>query len=242
MEADAPTASTAASPWHRRPRDAATLVIVDRTPPAPRVLMGRRRPEQVFLPNTFVFPGGRVEPADRLVARSHALATNEVEKLKLEMRGRRSDARASALALAAVRETYEETGFVVGIAHTGDPASGASAWDAFHAEGFQPRLERLSFFARAITPPGRPRRYDTRFFIVDAREIAHRVERTDGELLDIDWYTLDRARNLKLPSITKLVIEDVAQFLDRQADMQGSLPVPFYYHRHGRQQRALLCR
>ncbi len=226
----------------RRPRDAATLVIVDRTSSAPRILMGRRRPEQVFLPNTFVFPGGRVEAADRAAARCHTLSPADLEALKIEMRGRRSDTRAAALALAAVRETYEETGFILGAAHTTSPPPLAPAWDAFHAEGYQPRLDKLTFFARAVTPPGRPRRYDTRFFIVDAGEICHRVGRTDGELLDIDWYALDRARTLKLPSITKLVIEDVAQFLDRERDMQTTSGVPFYYHRYGRQERALLRR
>lgn len=204
--------------------------------------MGRRRPEQVFLPNTFVFPGGRVEPADRAAARRHALSAADLEALKVEMRGRRSDTRAAALALAAVRETYEETGIIVGAAHATAPPPLASAWDAFHAEGYQPCLDKLTFFARAITPPGRPRRYDTRFFIVDADEVCHRVERTDGELLDIDWYPLDRARALKLPSITRLVIEDVAQFIDRQGDNEGPCDVPFYYHRHGRQERAVLRR
>lgn len=226
----------------RRPRDAATLVVIDRTSPAPRVLMGRRRPDQVFLPDTFVFPGGRVEASDRTFARRHALDPADVACLKLDMRGRSSDGRASALALAAVRETYEETGIIVGEARTDTAQHKATGWSAFLAEGYQPRLDKLTFFARAITPPGRPRRYDTRFFVVDATEIAHRVAATDGELLDIDWYTLDRARSLKLPSITKLVIEDVAALMDRQPGAKDPLTVPFYYHRYGRLERALLRR
>ena len=46
------------------PRDAATLVLVDHTADAPRVLMGRRHPDMAFLANKFVFPGGRVDDAD----------------------------------------------------------------------------------------------------------------------------------------------------------------------------------
>jgi len=132
----------------RRPRDAATLVIVDRTDAAPRVLMGRRRPDQVFLPDTFVFPGGRVEPVDRALARSYALAPSASEHVKLAMRGRPSDTRASALALAAIRETYEETGVIVGEAHPHGGGADQGAWTGFLAQGYRPRLDSLAFFAR----------------------------------------------------------------------------------------------
>lgn len=226
----------------RRPRDAATLVIVDSTSPAPRILMGRRRPEQVFLPNTFVFPGGRVEAADRTIARQHALSRTDAECLKIAMRGRPSDTRAAALALAAVRETYEETGIIVGETRRDDLREQPGGWQAFLAEGFQPRLERLAFFARAITPPGRPRRYDTRFFVVSATEIAHRATRVDGELLDIDWFTLDQARSLQLPSITRHVLDDVASLLNLAPHERAAVDVPFYLHRHGRFERRILPR
>jgi 8-oxo-dGTP pyrophosphatase MutT (NUDIX family) len=225
----------------RRPRDAATLVIIDSSQKAPRVLMGRRRPGQVFLPDTFVFPGGRVEAADRTIARRHALAPSEAAFLKLAMRGRPSDTRASALALAAVRETYEETGLIVG-ARSSSRRQEPGGWQAFLAEGFEPRLEKLLFFARAVTPPGRPRRYDTRFFAVDAAEIAHRADRVDGELLDIDWFTLDQARALKAPSITRRVLEDVAALLARAPDERASVDVPFYFQRYGRYERQILPR
>jgi 8-oxo-dGTP pyrophosphatase MutT (NUDIX family) len=223
-----------------RPRDAATLVIVDRASLTPRVLMGRRRPDQVFLPDTFVFPGGRVEAVDRALARHHALAQSELEHVKLAMRGRPSDARASALALAAIRETYEETGVIVGEAHADRDSEYGGAWGAYHDHGYRPRLDRLAFFARAITPPGRPRRYDTRFFIVDATHIAHRATRVDGELLDIDWHTPEQAKGLKLPSITRHVLEDLTAWLDRSCAAPTSHTVPFYRHRHGRFERTLL--
>lgn len=220
-----------------RPRDAATLIIIDRAAPAPRILMGRRRPEQVFLPNTFVFPGGRVEATDRALARRHALPESEAECVKSGMRGRPSATRAAALALAAVRETFEETGFIVGRPQSDAATAKAGGWNAFHAEGYEPHLGALTFLARAITPPGRPRRYDTRFFVVDASEVAHRTSAIDGELLDIDWFTLETARALKLPSITRHILEDVAAFLVRPADA-----APFYFHRRGRFERALLPR
>jgi 8-oxo-dGTP pyrophosphatase MutT (NUDIX family) len=240
-EAPHASATPAARPG-LRPRDAATLVLVDRTGRAPRVLMGRRRPDQVFLPDTFVFPGGRVEAADRRFARHHALPPHEAQCLKVAMRGRASDARAAALPLAAIRETFEETGFVVGEPGRRDSPANDTGWAGFVAQGFRPRLTGLAFFARAITPPGRPRRYDTRFFLADASEIAHRAERIDGELLDIDWFTLEQARALKLPSITRHVIEDIAALLSEPRTRPGARGVPFYVHSYGRLERRLLPR
>lgn len=234
----APLSVTAAPRAVLRPRDAATLVVVERSQSAPRILMGRRRPDQVFLPDKFVFPGGRVETADRTFARRHTLPDHETRCLKLAMRGRVSDTRAAALALAAVRETFEETGFIVGEPGRKEAPGEAGGWATFLASGFRPRLAGLTFFARAITPPGRPRRYDTRFFLADASEIAHRTDGIDGELLDIDWFTLEQARTLKLPSITRHVLEDVAACLERPQ----TSAVPFYFHRHGRFERTLLPR
>ena len=94
----------------QRPRDAATLVLVDMASGVPKVLMGRRRAGQVFMPSKVVFPGGRVDEADKLVRSGDALAPSETEKLLLEMKGHPSEVRARAMALAAVRETFEETG------------------------------------------------------------------------------------------------------------------------------------
>ncbi|AHB48679.1 NUDIX hydrolase [Hyphomicrobium nitrativorans NL23] len=223
-----------------RPRDAATLVIVDRSAPTPRVLMGRRHPGQVFLPDTFVFPGGRVEPADRALARRLALPPREAERLSYAVHGRPTDARAAALALAAIRETFEETGFVLGTPASGPPSAAPGAWLDFMRAGHHPRLDGLTFFARAITPPGRTRRYDTRFFLTDAAAVTHCPGNLDGELLDIDWFTLDEARRLNLPSITHHVLEDVAKLLARPAKRLAARDVPFYRHRYGRFERTLL--
>lgn len=224
-----------------RPRDAATLVVLDRDAARLRVLMGRRRPDQVFLPDTFVFPGGRVEPADRALARRYGLPEAVSQTVCSATSGRASDARAAALALAAIRETFEETGVVVGAPAGRADIAPAGGWADFFASGYRPRLDTLSFFARAITPPQRPRRYDTRFFAVSATDVAHRALRTDGELLDIGWFTLDEARNLKLPSITRHIIEDIAA-LERDPAPAPAAAVPFYFHRRGRFCRELIER
>lgn len=226
-----------------RPRDAATLVIVDRVMGTPRVLMGRRRPDQVFMPGKYVFPGGRVDESDRTVASADDPHPVEIAKLLLDMKGTPSQARARALAMAAIRETFEEAGIIIG-APAEDWASSTPdvpSWCDFFACGYQPKLSTLSLFARAITPPGRPRRYDTRFFCISAEEISHRVDTSDGELSGLHWLTIEEARSLDLPSITRVILEDLTDYLKDKNGPPGNAPVPYYHHKNGTFRRELLC-
>jgi hypothetical protein len=98
----------------------------------------------------------------------------------------------------------------------------------------------MTLFARAITPPGRPRRFDTRFFCIDASAITDRVGHNDGELSGLDWLTLDDARGLDLPNITRLVLEDLQHQLADGVLDHGTAPVPFYYAKSGSFRRDLL--
>jgi hypothetical protein len=84
--------------------------------------------------------------------------------------------------------------------------------------------------ARAITPPGRVRRYDTWFFVASASAVSADYATTDGELLDLGWFTLSEAGNLDLPNITRLVLNDVAAVIgNRPALRDTDEPLPFYY-------------
>ena len=172
----ATSAQSAAKARALRPRDAATLIIIDSSSGEPRVLLGRRRLDMVFMPGRYVFPGGRVDPADKLVDVEDDLAPREIERLMVAMKGTRSVARARSLALAAVRETFEEAGLLIGTPLGESAAPKVPDWQEFFATGFRPALGRLTFFARAITPPGRPRRFDSRFFCVEAEAIVHRAK------------------------------------------------------------------
>jgi len=228
-----------------RPRDAATLVIIDQSTGEPRILMGRRRPDQVFLPNKYVFPGGAVERADRFAPCADALRPSEGAKLVIAMRGLPSLGRARALALAAARETFEEAGLLIGERLIGERrasscSEASGAWESFLAQGVVPRIGAMTYFARAITPPGRPRRYDTRFFCVEASAIAHRIETRDGELSDLDWFTFDDIRALDLPGITRVVVEDLHDRLRAGLPGREDAPVPFYFQRNGVAERVLL--
>ncbi|MGQ0671354.1 MAG: NUDIX hydrolase [Hyphomicrobium sp.] len=223
-----------------RPQDAATLVLVDQSTGTPRVLMGRRRADQVFLPNKYVFPGGRVDRGDRTVPSLDELRPLEAAKLMLAVPGEPAAGRPRAMALAAVRETFEETGFLVGTPRASEGATPPGSWTAFLRYGVVPRLAPLTFFARAITPPGRPRRYDTRFFCADATAIAQRVDATDGELSSLDWFTLADMQGLDLPGITRVVVEDLAERLAHGLPGPSDLPVPFYFNRGSTFERMLL--
>lgn len=217
-----------------RPRDAATLIVVERTGREPRILMGRRRPDQVFLPDKFVFPGGRVDRADLTAPAADELAPAEVARLLYDMKGKPSRARVRALALAAVRETFEETGIVLGRAVRDTTPRRAGSWSSFHATGHLPALSTLTFLARAITPPGRPRRYDTRFFAVEAREIAMRGTPLDEELSATGWFTIDEVRGLDLPNITRAVVEDLADRLQGGAALAATVSaIPYYCFTNG---------
>ena len=218
-----------------RPRDAATLIVIDRSGAAPRVLLGRRHERHEFMPGKYVFPGGGVEPGDSAMNVAGALhATVEARLLARVARG--SAGKARALALAAVRETFEEAGLLIGSREHGAPENPpAGSWTAFAAHGVYPSLEDLHFVARAITPPGRTRRFDARFFAVDAGHIAHRVESVagaDSELLDLVWQPLAEAGKLDIPGITRIVLEALEERI--AAGFGHHLPVPFIREKHRR--------
>jgi 8-oxo-dGTP pyrophosphatase MutT (NUDIX family) len=223
-----------------RPRDAATLIIVDNASGEPRVLLGRRRLDMVFMPGRYVFPGGRVDPADRQVPVAEDLNPRDLEKLMVAMKGTPSVARARALALAAVRETFEEAGLLIGTPLGANAPPKARTWRDFFATGYRPALDRLTFFARAITPPGRPRRFDSRFFCVEAEAIVHRAKIENGELSDLEWHSIAQARSLELPNITRVVLEDLSERIAAGALHTGDFPVPFYHRRNGAFRRDLI--
>jgi 8-oxo-dGTP pyrophosphatase MutT (NUDIX family) len=223
-----------------RPRDAATLILVDRAKALPRVLLGRRRPDMKFMPGKFVFPGGRVDKTDRGIPAFDELAAHETAKLLVDMKGGASAAKARALALAAVRETYEEAGIIIGAPATGGAAPADPSWRLFHEQGFLPRLSPLTFFARAITPPGRPRRFDTRFFCVEATAISFQGTPPENELSDLVWMSIEEARSLDLPPITRVILEDLGERLGGGSLADPAAAVPYYYHRHGTFRRELI--
>lgn len=211
-------------------RDAATVVLVRRKRgEAPRVLMGQRGRDAAFMPSKFVFPGGAVDADDRVLAARTALPDALARRLAL----RAPEGIAPALALAAIRELWEEAGLALAHSGSADVAGVPPAWQGFFAAGHRPAVDALDLIFRAITPPGRPRRFDARFFMVDAGSLASdpdAFESIDHELAHLSWLTLPEARQLDLPFITEVVLAEVDA---RLAATSEPRPAPFFLHEGG---------
>ncbi|MBZ6076853.1 NUDIX hydrolase [Microvirga puerhi] len=230
-------ASEARDPAYAKvtPKDAATLIIVDRKGRHPKVLMGRRHMAHRFMPGVFVFPGGRIETGDRSMSVTGTLHPRAEQTLMARV-PRPSPLRSRALALAAIRETFEETGVLLGTREYGPPEhTPDGTWTAFREHGVLPDLEALQVVARAITPPRQVRRFDTRFFAIDRTAIAAEIDGVigpDSELVETAWVSLEKARALDLMPITQKILEELEARIHK--GFFPELPVPFYYQRRGR--------
>jgi 8-oxo-dGTP pyrophosphatase MutT (NUDIX family) len=292
-----------------RIRDAATMLIIDRSGPVSKVLFGRRHHGHKFMPGQFVFPGGRVERGDRHMRAATALDVRVEARLMKELR-HPSAGKARGFPLAAIRETFEETGLVLGVrpsapsppvgegrgggsrngarprlnsstptpdpspaeprysegsaTHESDPSRQqptwigggekrhglpkpqdrgppSEAWASYAEAGAVPDLAAVHFIARSITPPGRPRRFDTRFFAVDADAIAARIDgvvSADTELVELVWLPIEDAAKLDMPAITMAVVEELK--IRTASGFKHDLPVPFYRTQRGKRLREFL--
>lgn len=217
-----------------RPKDAATVLIIDRSAKTPRVLMGKRHEGHKFMPGKFVFPGGRVDPQDRRMAATGALGQICEDRL-MKRTLRPSPLKARAMALAAIRETFEETGLLFGSSDLGTPeAPPQGSWADFASHGIYPDLSAVTFVARAVTPPRRPKRFDTRFFTLDYNTLAGKIEGVtgpDSELVELVWVSFKEAQALDLPTITQVILREVKDRIT--AGFAPYLPVPYFWEKNG---------
>ncbi len=214
MQADAQAADD-----KTRIRPAATVILLRQRAAGPEVLMGMRGAGAAFMPSKFVFPGGAVDPGDA------AVPLARLPEPACQKRLDQAEPGARALAAAAIRELWEETGLPLGLPGAWQaPAD----WQGFADRGLQPDASGLRFVFRAITPPGRPRRFDARFFLADAERVTGDIEDFSGacdELSHLHWLPLSEARRLDLPFITEVVLAEVSALLRGDSDGTG---VPFF--------------
>lgn len=197
-------------------RDAATVVVVRSDGPgAPRVLMGQRGAGAAFMPNKFVFPGGAIDPDDARVRLDAPLDPGLRARLA-EQPVTAAPPPPEAMAVAAIRELWEETGLALG-----RPGSWQGPlpddWRDFAATGLCPSARSLGFIFRAVTPPGRSRRFDARFFLADAAAIGGDPDdfgKASEELSHLHWIELREARRLDLPFITEVVLAEAEAVLE----------------------------
>lgn len=205
-------------------RDAATVVLIrDAAGPRPSVLMGQRGADAAFMPNMFVFPGGAVDPDDATVPVCGA----ETEPNRSRLAQDADPGVWRGLLAAAIRELWEETGQILGRPGAW-PGPAPAGWRAFAATGHQPSAEGLAFVFRAITPPGRPRRFDARFFLAGAERLASDPDdftRASDELAHLHWVPLTDLKRLDLPFITQVVLAETAARLPNLGTPDS---VPFF--------------
>ncbi|WP_312821467.1 NUDIX domain-containing protein, partial [Brevundimonas sp.] len=135
--------------------------------------------------------------------------------------------RARALALTAIRETFEETGLILG--RSAPAASVVGPWREYRQAGALPDLSAVTYIARAITPPGRTRRFDARFFTapIEALRDPDNIV-SSGELDEIAWLPIEQAIKLELPSITRFVLGEALERMENP-----NRPIPFVRMLHG---------
>ena len=204
-------------------RNAATVIALRDRHNDPHVLMGQRGSKAAFMPNKFVFPGGAVDAGDAYVPLARPLPALCAQRLTEDCEGDLSH----ALAAAAIRELWEETGLLLGTPGEWQDEV-PHDWKSFATRGFLPTAHALQFVFRAITPPGRPRRFDARFFLVDADELATDPDDFSAaceELSHLQWVPLAKAREFDLPFITEVVLAEVTA---RAAETGPPTSVPFF--------------
>lgn len=221
-----------------KPKPAGTLLILDEQNGRPHVLMGRRHKSHTFMPGVFVFPGGRVDRPDNHAPFYSDLTSPTLERLMASgLKSLATHRRARAFALAAIRETFEEVGMLIGNPLTHGSIRANSIWSPFLNHKQVPNLEPLRYVARAVTPPGLIRRYDTRFFTVPREAISlELLESPTDELGELSWIPLDQTDGYEIHRITKLVLNDVSDRLAAEGTikLRDDQPVPVYATQYGK--------
>lgn len=208
-----------------RPVDAASVVLIDRSEGRFRVLVGKRSSKHVFMPDLYVFPGGRRDRQDSRIPVSAPLHPTATERLHLRTPARTGEATVRALGVAALRELHEEAGLAVGTEVVGKPGM----------LPFLPDLSVLRFFARAITPPGQPRRFDTRFFALftDEAGIDLTAAADSHELVDLRWIDIFEQFNVDMPMITIKVLDELKSCLQEDPSLPFGHHVAFFHNHRG---------
>lgn len=204
-----------------RPRLASTIVLYKGTRDNPKILMGQRSPRNDFMPSVYVFPGGRVDRADSYADYSRDLSARTERILESAFTPRK----ARACVLAAIRETWEETGLMVGRKQPWTKTIRDKSWQAFRQNDVLPNLSNIEVFGRAVTPPHRHKRYDTWFFVQafsgDDSQISD-----SGELTNVDWYDWKQIKSLEMQRATTMMLSVLKDYFNHATPAEDI----FYSH------------
>jgi 8-oxo-dGTP pyrophosphatase MutT (NUDIX family) len=209
-----------------RPSDAASLIVLRGPDDHLEVLLGQRRKDARFAPGVYVFPGGRVDRTDGAHAKRYPVRPDVVQKI-----GRHcSPRRANALAWAAIRETWEEAGLLVGEPGDIEQNNQSPIHGAFAEAGLTPGAHKLDYIARAITPTRSPIRFNTRFFLTGGDATFGDLH-VSSELEDIGWRSVSETLNeLKIMSVTAFALEEAVTFWRESPTPDPNRLVPRFTH------------
>jgi 8-oxo-dGTP pyrophosphatase MutT (NUDIX family) len=208
-----------------RPRDAASLILLRGAGRDLEVLAGRRPRHVKFMPGVHVFPGGAIDPPDRIA-------------WSLESGSDRLGPRLARSARAALRETWEEVGVLVGRPAEPHPAPSASRQieRAYCEQGLVAALDLLTYVGRAITPSHSSRRFNTRFFLSDGANVFGEPASSE-ELEDVRWYPVRRHPLESFRDVTRFMLARAIALHEGTA--KGETPL-FYWAKNAR--RIGICR
>jgi 8-oxo-dGTP pyrophosphatase MutT (NUDIX family) len=206
-----------------RPRDAASLILLRGEGSALEVLAGRRPLNVKFMPGVYVFPGGAIDPPDRIAW--------SVQTGTLGPKLMRS-------ARAALRETWEEAGVLIGRAgRLPSPAPARMPIEQAYLErGLVAAVDLLAYVGRAITPSHSFRRFNTRFFLGDGNDV-HGDPVASEELEDVGWHPVGHEAFASFRDVTRFMLARAIAL--RQGTASGQAPL-FYWAKNAR--RIGICR
>jgi 8-oxo-dGTP pyrophosphatase MutT (NUDIX family) len=187
-----------------RPRLSSTIVLYRGSRETPKILMGQRAKAHDFMPSVYVFPGGRLDRADSFAP----FAGKMLPRTKRLLETYYSEARARAIILAAIRETFEETGLCL-TQKTDGPIKNINheSWDALRQKNLLADMSEIEVFGRAVTPPYRPKRFDTWFLLRHVDDTTLSGQMSDSrELLNLGWYDWDEISALKTARATDMML------------------------------------
>ena len=215
-----------AKPEIVRPRDAASLILLRGAGHNLELLAGRRPGHVKFMPGVWVFPGGAIDPGDR-------------REWRVEEGGDGLPGRLAQSARAALRETWEESGVLVG-KYSSSPTAlghGMTPIEAAYADaGLAASLDSLTYVGRAITPTRVFRRFNTRFFLADGDAVFGDPVSTD-ELEEVGWHPIGRRPLDPFRDVTQFMLTRAIALRDGTAPSDAPL-----FCTVGGERRVRVCR
>lgn len=200
-----------ALPRAARPKKAATIILWHGPRDNPRILMGKRAKRHDFMPSVYVFPGGRVDRGDSYASYEGSLSPRTDRILSAAYAPRQ----ARAIILTAIRETYEETGLMIGREAPQLRNPKHESWQAFYEAGLSADISGIEVIGRAVTPPRRHKRFDTWFFEKEVSEDIIGAASDSMELEDVRWMTFAEIAECPLHTATNSMLDVMRDHLAR---------------------------